>query len=50
MRQVWETGEVDTVFWWGDLMERVQLEETGVDGRVILRWIFKKWDGEAILY
>ena len=21
-----------------------QLEETGVDGRIILRWIFRKWD------
>jgi hypothetical protein len=26
----------------GDLMERVHLEDLGVDGR-ILKWIFKKW-------
>ena len=30
---------------WGDLSERVHLEELGVDGRTILKWIFKKWDG-----
>jgi len=24
--------------------ERDHLEEPGVDGRIILRWIFRKWD------
>jgi hypothetical protein len=25
-------------------LERVYLEDPGVDGRLILRWIFRKWD------
>jgi hypothetical protein len=30
--------------WWGNLRERDLLEDTGLDGRIILRWIFRKWD------
>jgi hypothetical protein len=37
--------EVYTGFCWGNLRERDHLEDPGVDGRIILRWIFKKWDG-----
>ena len=32
-------------FWWGDLRERVHFEDTGVDGRIRLIWIFGEWDG-----
>jgi len=32
-----------TVFWWGNLKEREHLEDPGADGRIILRWIFRKW-------
>ena len=28
-------------------MEIAHLEEQGVDGRIILNWIFQKWNGEA---
>jgi hypothetical protein len=38
------TVEVYTGFWWGNLREREHLEDPGVDGRIILRWIIKKWD------
>jgi len=37
--------EVYTGFWWGNLRESDHhVEDPGVDGRVILRWIFGKWD------
>jgi len=37
-------GEAYTGFWWGNLRERNHLGDPGVDGRIILRWIFRKWD------
>jgi hypothetical protein len=36
-------GEVHTEFWWGYLRKR----GLGVDGKIILKWIFKKWVGGA---
>jgi hypothetical protein len=33
-------------FWWGYLKERNHLEDPGVDGRIVIRWIFRKaWTG-----
>jgi hypothetical protein len=34
-------------FWWGKLRERDHLGDPGVCGRIILRWIFGKWDVKA---
>jgi len=41
---VWGRGETYTGFWWGNLRERDHLGYPGIDGRIILRWIFRKWD------
>jgi len=37
-------GEAFTGFWWGNLKETDHLGNPGVDGRIIVRWIFRKWD------
>jgi len=38
-------GETFTEFWWGNLRKTDHLGNRGVDGRIILRWIFRKWNG-----
>jgi hypothetical protein len=32
---------------WVNLRERGRLEDPDVDGRIILKWLFGKWDVEA---
>jgi hypothetical protein len=44
MECVWGRGEVCTEFWWENLRERDHWRAPGVDGRIILRHIFRKWD------
>ena len=44
---MWETGEIHIVFLWGGLKERVHFEDLVVDRRIILKWIFKRWDEET---
>jgi len=34
--------EVYSGFWWGNLRERDHVEDPGIDGRITLRWIFRK--------
>ena len=36
-------GELYTGFWWRNLRDRNHLGDTGLDGRIILGWIFRKW-------
>jgi hypothetical protein len=37
-------GEACTGFWRGNLRERDHWGDPGIDERIILRWIFRKWD------
>jgi hypothetical protein len=37
-------GEVSIGFWWFNLRERDHIEDTGLNGRIILRWNIRKWD------
>jgi len=30
------------MFWWGNLRERDRWGDLGVDGRITLRWIFRR--------
>ena len=32
--------------WWENLRERDHLGDSGIEGRIILRWIFWKWYGD----
>jgi len=45
MWHIWGKREVYTGFWWGNLREGDHLEDTGIDGRILLRQFFRKWDG-----
>jgi hypothetical protein len=37
-------GEVCTGFWWGNLKERDYWGDPGLDGKIILKWVFRMWD------
>ena len=38
-------GEAHRGFWWENPRERDHLEDSDMGGRIILKWICKKWDG-----
>jgi hypothetical protein len=37
-------GEGCTGFWWGNMKERNNWGDSGLDRKIILRRIFRKWD------
>ena len=45
MWRVWGREEGCTGLWWGNLRERDHWGDPDADGRIILRWIFRKWEG-----
>jgi hypothetical protein len=32
-------------FWWENVRDGDHLKDPDIDGRIILKWIFEKWDG-----
>ena len=45
MWHVCGTEEAHTGFWWGNLRENESFEDPGIGEKIILNWIFRKWDG-----
>jgi len=41
---LWGREEACTGYWWGNLREKDHRGDPGADGKIILRWIFRKWD------
>jgi len=54
MWHIRERGKVHTGLWWGNLRERDHLEHLDIDGRIILKCIFKRrevgWGGMGLLW
>jgi len=35
---------IESLTWWGSLRQQDYLESLGVDGRIILKYIIRKWN------
>jgi len=44
---MWWRGEMHTLVYWEDMKDRDHLEDSGVGGRMVLKWIFKIYAGSA---
>jgi len=44
MLRIWRRGEACTGILWGNLRERDHWGDPDADRKIILRWIFRKWD------
>jgi hypothetical protein len=44
MWRVWGRGEACTGFWWENLRKRDHWGDPDLYGKIILRWIFRKWE------
>jgi hypothetical protein len=44
MWHVWEIKEMHSGFWWVNLRERAHSKDPGIDGKIILKLIFKQWN------
>jgi hypothetical protein len=42
MWHMWGRGGIRTEFVWEKVKERDHLEDLGIDGRIILKWVLKK--------
>ena len=47
MCHIWGRKEAHTRLWWGNLRERDHIENLGIDGRIMLKWILKESVGRA---
>lgn len=48
MLHVWETRYVHKEFWWEVLRKNNTWKTWGVDGKVILKWIFRRTGGGSL--